>query len=317
VSTPAPLRAPHCAAELNIDPAIAPQWRDLTDEDREREYSPSSRTGGSFAPFIEHYVQRSEAARAAAAADDLQLRVLRYGEAESQTIDVVVPATSNADQAPPILVYIHGGYWQLLSKRESFFAAPDALANGWAFAAVDYTLAPHATLDEIVSECKAAVAAVRDHAGSLAIGPDRIYVCGSSAGAHLSAMVALGLDDGWRPAGVGLISGVFELEPLIGTSINDAVQLDLAAAHRNSPMLQDLADFPPALLAWGDNETDEFKRQSRSFSRLLRGAGTASVEMEIADRNHFDVVFDLCDAATTLGAEMAALVNRTASSDTL
>ena len=302
---------------MNVDPAIAPRWRTLSDEDREREYSPSSCTGGSFEPFIEQYVARSEAARLAAAADGLELHVLHYGTAEPQSIDLVVPANQSETQAPPIVVYIHGGYWQLLSKSESFFAAPDALANGWAFAAVDYTLAPHATLDEIVHECKAAVGAVRDNAGTLGIDPDRIYVCGSSAGGHLSAMVGLGLDDGWRPAGVGLISGVFELEPLIGTSINDAVQLDQDEAVRNSPMLKDLTGFPPALLAWGDNETDEFKRQSRSFRQLLDEAGTTATDMEIVERNHFDVVLDLCDTASPLGAAIAQLVNRTTANDTL
>ena len=122
-------------------------------------------------------------------------------------------------------------------------------------------------------------------------------------------MIGLGLQDGWRPAGVGLISGVFELEPLIGTSINDAVQLDLTQARRNSPMLQDLAGFPPAVLAWGDNETDEFKRQSQSMCQLLSTAGTAATAIEIADRNHFDVVLDLCDRDTPLGAAIAAMMN--------
>ena len=70
---------------------------------------------------------------------------------------------------PPVLVFFHGGYWQELSKQESAFAAPQCLARGIAYAAVDYTLAPKATLSAIVDECRAAVARLAD-VGPLVVG---------------------------------------------------------------------------------------------------------------------------------------------------
>lgn len=283
-------------------------WRELSDEDREREYSPSSCID-DITPFLEDYRALSDAARQECEATGHSVVELSYGDAASQSVDLVVPS---AAAATPLLVYIHGGYWQQLSKLDAFFSAAQCLHHNIAFATVDYTLAPAATLDEIVSECHAALRALRDSAAGHNIDPDHIIVCGSSAGGHLSAMVGLGAPDGWRPAAVGLISGVFELEPLIGTSINDAVGLDVAAAHRNSPMLADLANFPPAVIAYGDNEPNQFKWQSDEFARRVSRAGSQVSTTEIAERNHFDVVVELCDFETILGRQILDLVRTVA-----
>ncbi len=283
-------------------------WQTFSDDEREREYSPSSCVGGNIDPFISAYVDRSVEARAACEAAASNVIEVRYGPAPSHTIDLVVPLPSG--ELTPLLVFIHGGYWQALSKNESFFAAADCVSHGVAFAAVDYTLAPHVSLDEIVNECHEALRALRDGASSHGINPQQIIVCGSSAGGHLAAMVGLGSPDAWRPAAVGLVSGVYELEPLIGTSINDAVQLDLASAHRNSPLLHDLEGFPPSLLAHGDNETAEFKRQTNDMATMLRLAGVDITLIEVPDRNHFNVILDVCNGDTKLGAEMLRLIDR-------
>jgi arylformamidase len=265
-------------------------WQRLSDAEREREYSPSSCIGGNYMPFIRAYAEASEAARRAHPPT-----IVRYGRGERQTIDLF--ALDGAAE-PPLLVFFHGGYWQELSKRESAFAAPHCLAQGIAFAAVDYTLAPSATLSEIVAECRAALASLSRFS--------RVAVAGSSAGAHLAAMVAL--DSGARVSGAVLVSGIYDLEPLIGTSINGALGLDAIEANRNSPLGKLRNVFPPSLVCWGDNETDQFKRQSRAFAQALRAAGSDCVEFECAGRNHFDVILDLADPATELGRRTLDLV---------
>ena len=263
--------------------------------ERTQQYSPSSMLEGPLEPYLDAYAQRSADARASAEADGATVTTVAYGDRASNTVDVIAPA----DQGPhPLHVFIHGGYWQQLSKHESMFLAPTCLERGEAFAAVDYTLAPDATLDEIVDECIAAVRAVGREAAGLGVDPGRITISGSSAGAHLTAMAAARLPAEERPAAVVLMSGVYDLEPLVATPINDAVGLDVAAAHRNSPARLDLIGFPPAVIAWGDNEPDEFKGQSRHFADLLRTAGTDVAEIEVAGRNHFDVVFDIVPQLT-------------------
>lgn len=256
---------------------------------REQQYSPSSMLDGPLDPYLDDYARRS-----AVAYESIdRLETIRYGPGPSNTVDLALPPVDNTIEPIPLHVYIHGGYWQLLSKREAFFLAPDCLARGLAFASVDYTLAPAATLDEIVGECVAALTALRSAAPDFGVDSDAIVVSGSSAGGHLTVMATLELPHHQRPSAVIPVSGVFELEPLIGTSINEAVGLDVERARANSPLCHDLTGFPPAVVAFGENEPDEFKRQSRALIDKLAAAERPVVEVEVAGRNHFDVVFDI------------------------
>ncbi len=288
-------------ANVRVPSDNLPQWREMDDADRARAYSPSSMLDGPLDPFIQAYVEKSAAAYAACT----EVQTLRYGDRESNTIDLVVPSS---DILVPLHIFIHGGYWQELSKKDSFFPAPEILSRGMAFAVVDYTLCPDATLDEIVTECCAAVSLLEREAAGLNIDSKRIVLSGSSAGAHLAAMCCLTLPLEDQPAGATLISGVFELEPLIGTYINDAVGMDVPTAARNSPALADLSTFPRTVIAWGEHETEEFKRQSRQFAVLLNAAGRPVETIEVANRNHFDIVEDIAND-TDLGRRAAALTN--------
>jgi arylformamidase len=286
-------------------------WRSLDAGAREREYSPSSCIGGDYRPFVAAYAERSAKVRSRTPG---QLD-LRYGARAAQRLDLFMPRRAAADAAgerPPLLVFIHGGYWQELSKQESAFAAADCVAQGIAFAAIDYTLAPQASVADIVVECRAALSWLHGHAATLGFDAGRIVVAGSSAGAHLAAMTALP-----APAGAGfvkaavLVSGIYELEPLIGTSINAAVGLTPESARSLSPALRDLRGFPPAIVCWGAVETAEFKRQSRDFAARLERAGTACQVFEVPQRNHFDVILDLADPGALLGQAVADLIRRT------
>ncbi len=277
-----------------------PRWQTMADAEREQQYSPSSMLDGPLDPYLDDYARRS--AESYAALDDTvgigNVVTVRYGDRPSNTVDIAVPAISDQSSSRselPLHVFIHGGYWQQLSKRESFFAASAFVGRGCAFAAVDYTLAPEATLDQIVSECEAAITELHTLGAraELPISPDRITISGSSAGAHLAALVTARNPGSHGPAALVLLSGVYDLEPLVGTTINDAVGLDTDTARALSPLRHDLSGFPPTLVAWGDNETDEFKRQSRSLVDGLRAAGRPVAEIEVADRNHFDIVHDL------------------------
>jgi arylformamidase len=196
---------------------------------------------------------------------------------------------------------------------DSLFAATACVTHGLAFAAINYTLAPHANLDEIVQECRAALAFLSLHARPLGFDANNMVVSGTSAGAHLAAMVCMPQRDGAsshkpvKPKGAVLVSGVYDLEPLIGTSINQALGLDIAQAQRNSPLLWEPADFPPALVAWGDTETLEFKRQSMAFHAHLGQGGAPSDILEIPGRNHFDAIMDLADVNSPLFTKTLAL----------
>lgn len=299
-------------------PGASAGWAHLTDAEREREYSPSScLPDGDYRPFIDQYQTASLAAWSQLEVlPGARTSVVAYGQSAAQTIDVALPALSGP--APPLLVFIHGGYWQELSKRESRFGASDCVARGWAFAAVDYTLAPAADVATIVDECRQGLRALQAEASTLGFDPGRVFVAGSSAGAHLAAMVALDPDRAGPPVrGTVLVSGIYELAPLVGTSINDALGLDVAAAERVSPLRAPLTGFPPALVAYGENETGEFKAQSHDFARALDTVGTPVSLLEVPGRNHFDVVLDLAKPRTLLGEAVARLIEPTGGPDAI
>ena len=282
------------------------RWRQMKDDEREREYSPSTAIGGNYEPFLSAYKERSDAARKTFS----NIVECRYGPKPTNTIDLVMPENLGTDRRCPLIVFIHGGYWQELSKRESIFAAPEFLAQGMAFAAVDYTLAPSASIPEIIDECRSAVRWLHDAADDFAYDPNLVFVTGSSAGAHLAAMTALPDPQSGKvlPAGLVLVSGIFELEPVIGTSINIHLNLNVQVAQECSPLCLDTAEFPPTLLAWGEIEPGDFKTQSRAFATKLKESDVPVRALEIPTRNHFDVVLDLADTSTALGAEVANLI---------
>jgi arylformamidase len=263
------------------------------------QYSPSSCVA-DIGVFLDAYARESEKARL-----ELPMRAgLAYGSRPCETLDFF-PA---AGPAAPLLVFVHGGYWQELSKNESAFPARGLVPAGIAFAAVDYGLAPEFRLDEIVDQVRRAVLWLIEHADELGVDRSRIHLSGSSAGAHLAAMTLLG---GWMPegrhparsiAGAVLLSGVYDLEPLRHTYVNEPLGLDAAAAARMSP-LRHLPDrLPPLIVARGGHETDEFARQHDDFVAAAASRAPSVRDLVISHRNHFDITFDLADRASELGA---------------
>jgi arylformamidase len=288
-------------------------WRTWTLAERERQYSPSSCVA-AIEPFLDAYVARSRDAETRFRCQ----KDLLWGERPDETFDYFPAASAGA----PLLVYIHGGYWQEHSKDESLFAVPDCVANGIAFAAIDYTLAPQASVATIVEQCRRAISSLHRQAAKLGFDARRIYVAGSSAGAHLAAMLLVA---GWQAAyglpddivaGAVLLSGIYDIEPLIGTYIDAALHLTAEDAVTLSPLRLKLGRPVKTIVAWGDNETDEFKRQSRAFASALVRSGFPVSAFEIAGTNHFDIVFGLANRESVLGQAAVEMIHGTKHKDT-
>jgi arylformamidase len=230
-----------------------------------------------------------------------------YGDTSAERLHLFPAAPASGGVGAPLHVYVHGGYWQELGPADSSFAAADFVSRGAAFAALGYGLAPAHSLDEIVAMVRRGVRWLHDHAAELGIDPARIFLSGSSAGAHLVAMCLL---DGWLPAplrssdvvrGAALLSGVFELEPLRRTYIGESIGLTAAEAARNSPVRHLPDRLPPLIVARGDNETTAFADQQDLIVAVLRGVGATVTELVVSGRNHFDLPFDLGDPESRLG----------------
>ncbi|ADI03332.1 hypothetical protein SBI_00211 [Streptomyces bingchenggensis BCW-1] len=265
-------------------------YRGFSRADLDREYSPSS-----VVPSLPFYLNEYATLSAAAHNEHTPLTDLRYSASPEARLDLF-PVEGGASA---LEVFVHGGYWQDVTKEQSAFAAPDFVAEGIAFAALDYGLAPAYSLDEIVTMVCEAVAWLHANAPRFGIDPQRIHLSGSSAGAHLVAM-ALIRDDAQRIAGATLLSGIYDLEPLRHTYVNGALGLDADAALRNSPIHHLPERLPPIVIARGGGETGEFIRQHDTMAALLRRRN-AVTELVCPTRNHFDLPYDLGNQHTALG----------------
>ena len=197
----------------------------------------------------------------------------------------------------PVLLWIHGGYWRALSKTEQSLVAPAFVAAGIHVAIIDYSLAPAVTLDEIICQARAAAAFVAATAATHGADPARIFAAGHSAGGHLTGMLLA--DPGPLRGGIAL-SGLFDLEPIRRSYVNEWLRLDAPAAHRLSP-LHNIPDSAPALLAsYGALESDEFRWQSETYVAAWQAAGHRATLMPQPARHHFDIVVAVGDPADPL-----------------
>ncbi|NP_001378928.1 kynurenine formamidase isoform 3 [Homo sapiens] len=201
-------------------------WKKMSAEELENQYCPSRwvvRLGAEEA--LRTYSQIGIEATTRARATRKSLLHVPYGDGEGEKVDIYFPDESS--EALPFFLFFHGGYWQSGSKDESAFMVHPLTAQGVAVVIVAYGIAPKGTLDHMVDQVTRSVAFVQKRYPS----NKGIYLCGHSAGAHLAAMMLLA---DWTKHGVTpnlrgffLVSGVFDLEPIVYTSQNVALQLTL------------------------------------------------------------------------------------------
>jgi acetyl esterase/lipase len=228
--------------------------------------------------YLADWVRRSEALRARMP-DHLDLA---YGDAPRARLDFF--ATTHTGAAT--LLFFHGGYWQRNAKEGFSFVAEGPLAHGFHVAIAGYTLAPEATMDGIVREARSAPRWLHQHLTRLGGDPARLYVSGWSAGGHLAAM----LTDEALVAGGLAISGLFDLEPIRLSHLNEKLGLDAEQARRNSPLLNLPACAAKFIIAYGSDELPELKRE---FAAAWSAHGLPGEMIEVAGRHHYAVLEQL------------------------
>jgi len=258
-------------------------------------------------PILDRYRVETERARAAL---PCALGV-PYGPTEPERLDIYRPPS--ADRPAPVFVFVHGGYWRLLDAGDSGFMAPTFAAGGIMTVAVNYALLPTVTLDEAVRQCRAAIAWVYENIGAYGGDPGRIHVCGNSAGGHLGAMLAA---DGWHRdfglprdviKGATLISGLYDLEPVRRSFVNEWVRLTPQSAAVNSPIRTLPRPDLPVLLSYAPSETAEFKRQTRDYRLALDRNGNRTAFIAVPGSNHFDIILLMTDPGSPLSEAIVRL----------
>jgi arylformamidase len=229
-----------------------------------------------------------------------------YGSRERQRYDLFRAAQEDA----PLVVYIHGGYWQRGDRKDYSFVARELNANGITVAIPSYTLCPAASVMEISDEIQQCLAALWK---KLKKHPT---VIGHSAGGHLTAeMLArnfggfAGVPNDLVRSGCA-ISGVFDLSPLIGTSLNEALGLTKGTARAASPLFRPPPPKGKRLVAAvGGEESAEFLRQSREIAENWSKVGIAAETQVIAGTNHFTVVDELVRPGSAVLSRIVAIAH--------
>ncbi len=251
-----------------------------------------------FMVYARHYTDESRLAR-----HRLRCELdVPYGPTRDETLDIFPAAQAGA----PVFVFIHGGYWRMLSSKEFSCVALGLNALGITTVVVNYALTPKVSIDEITRQARAAVAwvlrRIERHGGD----PSRVIVGGHSAGGHLTAMC---LQTAWAEdyglpqdplVGAVLVSGLYDLQPLRYSLMQPQIQLDDGVIRRNSPMFSVRACPTPALIAWGSAEPDEFRRQSDDFREAWAAAGNRSKRLPLPEANHFDAIYGFEDPKSLL-----------------
>jgi len=271
----------------------------VIDEEQERHYNARAAVP-EYGEFFARWGLRSAGFRETASC---RLGV-SYGDSDRQELDLFMPEGGNG--APPLVVFVHGGYWQGLDRSLFSFTAEALVAAGAAVAVVGYDLCPAVRLDDIAAQIRRALALLWTRAGEFAIDRDRLYISGHSAGGHLTAMMMADSAAGDVNIRGGIsISGLFDLVPLINTTMNENLGLNAASARANSPLFMPPRGNAPLLLAVGGDESAGFHDQS---DRLADAWGDRCRRLDIPGCNHFSVVEGMADADSDLFGAIKAMV---------
>lgn len=252
-----------------------------------------------LAPYMAHWSETSEAARRNY---DCTLDIT-YGQSNREKLDLFRPSNPTG----PVVVMIHGGAWRGLSKEQAASSAPPMLEAGAGFVALGFDLIDEVPLGEMVRQVRSGVTWVYHNAAAYGLDPERLYLHGFSSGAHLAANV---LSDGWRTEaglpenlvkGAVLCSGPYDLEPVVLSARNEYLRLDPAGAETLTPNQFVPVDGPPIIVAWGEAELAEFRRQGAAFAESWRTAGNPVETIELDGVNHFDACLAFAEPDGVLG----------------
>ncbi len=228
---------------------------------------------------------------------------LRYGPRERNRIDFL-----KAADGAPTLLFIHGGYWQMRSKEVFTVVAEGPMAHGINVALIGYTLAPDATLDEIVAEIHAGIGFLSGQLPALGAAKDGIVVSGWSAGGHLTAMA---LSHPKVRAGMA-ISGIYDLEPIRHSYLNEKLRADEAISRRNSPMLQEGGPLKPLSLVVGSAELPLLRKQTADFAGHRAKYGLPVTYEEMPGADHFTIMHEMMSPKGRITTLIRQLFERTA-----
>ena len=255
-------------------------------DDHEWQYNPRH----SVPDFARHAARAAELSRTARERHAGRYDIA-YGDSPLSTLDVFPAGVPDA----PLHVFLHGGYWRGRDKADYSYIADALVPRGITTVVMNYDLCPAATLSEIAQRTRAGLRWIHRNAASLGGDPERLTVSGHSAGAHLIAMAladdagADRLEDGAIKAAT-LVSGIYELEPVLDITVNETIGLRPEMVDGVSPMRHPPAIATALTIVVGSAETPAWIAQSRDFATLCQGRGSACAYHVLAGEDHFSIM---------------------------
>jgi arylformamidase len=247
--------------------------------------------------YVAAWARRSEALRAQLKHE----RNIPYGTSPREVLDWVPCGRPGA----PTFAFIHGGYWQWNDKESSFHIAGGVIPQGINFVNVEYTLAPAKRMGEICQEIRRMVDWLLGNLGRLGGDPRRLFIGGHSAGGHLTAVAMSNpLVAGGLP-----ISGLFDLEPIRLSYLNQPIGMDVLEARRTSPIHSLPKTAGRLMVTVGGGELAELQRQSIDYYAAWRAAGLAGEFVPMPNHDHFSIIDELASERGALGRALGALAN--------
>jgi arylformamidase len=234
----------------------------------------------------------------------------QYGRTDVDLIDVFAPASASPT---PILVFIHGGAWTRNTREDVSYPAPTFVGRGVAYLAPDFGSLQTVRLPQMVESCRAAVAWTVRNSKSFGGDPNRVFVAGHSSGAHLAACV---LTTDWTAHGLPrdaikggfLMSGMYDLYPVLLSSRSSYLHLTAEEIVEFSPIRHlDRITCPIAVVS-ADEDTPEFRRQSKVFGEALEGMGQLASRTVAFNANHFQEAERLADPDTDVSRAAFSLM---------
>ncbi len=222
-----------------------------------------------------------------------------YGPAAAERLDIFRPQTSGL---APVQIYIHGGYWISNDKKDCSYVALGFVGAGFVNIVINYGLIPSVRMAEQVRQCRAALrwvaANIREYGGD----PEQINITGHSAGGHLAVHLLTDPDAvPGRIKGVTSLSGLYDLEPVRLSFVNEKLGLSERDVADLSPVRQKPRDTsPPLLLTIGANEGDEYIRQMKEYADTWRPHMPQLVSCVIPDTDHFSMRAALDDPRSAI-----------------
>jgi arylformamidase len=239
------------------------------------------------------------------------IKDVRYGNLQRERLDIY----RSLQPQSKTLIFIHGGYWQMLDKSMFQFIANGFHSYGITTVLATYPLAPEASIGQIAVSCRKAIQWLYNNLTTFNGNPDQIYVAGHSAGGHLAAML---MATDWKvfnpriPAdvlkGVCAVGGLFNLVPVQLSYINKVVKMDMETAKNNSPVRLEPLNSCPFILAVGEAETAEFNDQSKELYTCWKNKGADIQLLQLPGQNHYSITETMVDPQSSLHQALLQLM---------